>query len=79
MENSATRTGVSNLEQEVISPAQVPPREWFCHVFKINESIDLGLILGFRWCAQAFSSCCELGLLSSCSAWACHCNGFSYG
>ena len=77
MENSATSTGVLNLEQEVISPAQVPPREWFCHVFKINESIDLGLILGFRCCAQAFSRCCELGLLPSCGARACHRNGFS--
>ena len=79
MENSATSAGVSNLEQEVISPAQVPPRELFCHAFKMNESIDWGLIWGFRWCVQALSSCCELGLLSSCGAWACHRDGFSCG
>ena len=34
-------------------------------------------VLGLRCCTWAFSSCDEQGLLSSCSAWASHCGGFS--
>ena len=34
-------------------------------------------VLGFPCCAQAFSSCCEQGRLSSCRAQASHCAGFS--
>ena len=34
-------------------------------------------VLGFHCCMQAFSSCVKQGLLSSCSARASHCSGFS--
>ena len=34
-------------------------------------------VLDLRHCVQAFSSCSECGLLSSCSAWASHCGSFS--
>ena len=34
-------------------------------------------VLGLHCCTQAFSSCRERGLLSSCSAWASHRGGFS--
>ena len=34
-------------------------------------------MLGLCCCAWTFSSCGEWGLLSSCSAWASHCSGFS--
>ena len=34
-------------------------------------------MLGLCCCTWAFSSCDEQGLLSSCSAWASHCGGFS--
>ena len=36
-------------------------------------------VLGRQWCLQAFASCSEQRLLSSCSAQACHCVGFPYG
>ena len=35
-------------------------------------------ILGHLCCTQAFFSCCEWTLLSSCDAWASHCSGFTY-
>ena len=35
--------------------------------------------LGLCRCVQAFSSCGEQGLLSSCSGWISHCGSFSYG
>ena len=42
--------------------------------------IDLFLAaLGLCGCTQAFSSCDEQRLLSSCGAWASHCSGFSCG
>ena len=42
--------------------------------------IDLFLAaLGLCGCTQAFSSCDEQRLLSSCGAWASHCSGFSRG
>ena len=34
-------------------------------------------MLGLHCCAQAFSSCSEWGLLSTCGAQASHCSGFS--
>ena len=34
-------------------------------------------VLGLHCCVHAFSSCGEQGLLSSYSAWASHCSGFS--
>ena len=34
-------------------------------------------VLGLHCCVQAFSSCSESGLLSSCGAWVSHCSGFS--
>ena len=34
-------------------------------------------VLGRHCCERAFPSCGELGLLSSCGAWASHCGGFS--
>ena len=34
-------------------------------------------VLGLNCSAQAFSTCGEWGLLSSCSAWASHSTGFS--
>ena len=34
-------------------------------------------VLGLRCYTWAFSSCCEQGLLSSCSAGPSHCSGFS--
>ena len=33
-------------------------------------------VLGLRCCAQAFSSCWEWGVFSSCGVWASHCGGF---
>ena len=33
-------------------------------------------VLGLRCCTWVFSSCCEWGLLLSCSAQASHCGGF---
>ena len=38
--------------------------------------IYLFSVLGLH-CCRLFSSCGERGLLSSCSAWASHCSGFS--
>ena len=34
-------------------------------------------VLGLHCCTRAFSSCSNRGLLSSCGAWAPHCDGFS--
>ena len=36
-------------------------------------------VLGLHCCTWAFSSCGKRGLLSSCSAWSSHCDGFSCG
>ena len=33
--------------------------------------------LSFHHCSQAFYGCNKWGLLSSCGAWASHCNGLS--
>lgn len=41
--------------------------------------IQCSIVLGLCCCAQAFSSCGELGLLSSCGAQAAHCSDFSRG
>ena len=35
-------------------------------------------VLGLLWCMQAFSSCGEQGLVSSCDAQTSNCGGFSY-
>ena len=52
---------------------------FFCFFsFLKNNFIYLFLtVLGLCCCAQAFSSCGEWGLLSSCSARAFHCSSFS--
>ena len=44
---------------------------------KINLKLYSLASLGLGCCAQAVSSCGERGLLSSCSARASHCGGFS--
>ena len=36
-------------------------------------------VLGLHCCVQAFSSCSQRDVLSSCGVWAAHCGGFSCG
>ena len=49
----------------------------FCS-FNLFKKITYFLaVLGLHCCTQAFSSCRERGLLSSCGAWASHRGGFS--
>ena len=53
---------------------------WECtlhFIFYILFIYWFTVILGLPCCTQAFSSCGKQGLLSSCSMWASHCDGFS--
>ena len=57
-------------------------QDWICYnVASLRESFlknnFILAVLVFRWCTRAFFSCGGHGLLSSCSAWASHCSGFS--
>ena len=45
--------------------------------FKFNLINYFSTVLGLCCCAQAFSSCDERGLLSSCGMWASHFSGLS--
>ena len=45
--------------------------------FLLTYKIGRGAVLGVCCCAQAVSRCVEGRLLSSCSAWASRCSGFS--
>ena len=56
-----------------------PQGQGLCIILKKIFLIYLFLaVLGLLCCKQAFSSCGEWGLLSSCPAPASHCCGFSY-
>ena len=57
-------------------------QDWICYnVASLRESFFKNnfilAVLVFHWCTRAFFSCGGQGLLSSSSAWASHCSGFS--
>ena len=55
----------------------IPVKRLLRNRIRLSDRFYLFLVaLGLGCCAQAFSSCGEQGLLSSCGAWASHCGGF---
>ena len=65
----------SYLGQHLSDGVSIPFREAASYIEKIFIYLFLAE-LGLCFCLQAFSSCGDQGLLSSCGAWASHCSGF---